>query len=132
MTMSESATYINRLNDTSPSKNDEPIVLSHDGCIIYIGQNALSNERIIATHAHKECLAIHAWGAKGSWVVLCHGVSNTPFTDDRIRFAAETAIKHTPTAEIRSVIFSRVSDLYKPEGSRDGVFRSNRQERIDL
>lgn len=130
--MNSPQSYIDRLDDPNTGKDDDRIiVLQKDGAVLYIGANALSNEKIIATHPHKDCLGLHAWGAKGSWVVLCHSDANVEFTDHLVQFAAETALKHS-RSELRTVLYARILDLFKPENSTAGVWRSLRQEKIEL
>lgn len=126
--------YLAKLDDPAASNGKDTervIVLQRDGCILYVGCNAISNEKIIGEHPHQDCLALHAWGAKGSYVVLCAGNLSQPFTDDIILFAAQTALKHS-RSELRTVTYCRISELFKPEGAQPGVFRHNRSAKIEV
>lgn len=115
----------------SPAKDDDKIItLQKDGFIISIGANALSNEKVVSSHEHKDCLWFHAWGARGGHVILCNGEMRE-FTDEVILFAAQLALKHS-RSNLSAVSYAKVGDLYKPDGAQTGVFKTRRSETIEL
>jgi len=128
-----STSYLERLErSSSPSKDDDRIItLQQDGFVVYIGANALSNEKIVNEHTHKECLWFHAWGAKGGHVILCHNGTKNVFGDEIVLFAARLALKHSRSS-LNAVSFAKVGDLFKPEGAKDGIFKTHRSETIDI
>jgi predicted ribosome quality control (RQC) complex YloA/Tae2 family protein len=131
MNAAASSGYLDKLNARTNGKDEERCaVLQQDSCVLYIGQNAISNEKMIYDHAHKECLVFHAFGAKGSYVILCSNESGH-FTDGVIRFAAETAIKNS-RSEMRAVTYGFLKDLYKPDDAPVGVFKWASSEQIEL
>ena len=120
--MSKSA-YLEQLNSSVRGKDEERCaVLQMKGFTIYIGANALSNEKLLSGHRHHpECLVFHAFGAKGSYVVLC-SPDPTKFNDEIIRYSAETSLRHS-RSELRSVTYGFLKDIYKPEDAPIGVFK---------
>ena len=118
-------------NGSSEGKDDDRVLtLQHRGFIIYIGGNAMSNERLINEHPHKTCLWFHAWGAKGAHVILCDN-QVMAFDDEAILFAADVALRHSRSS-LRAVNYAKVGELYKPENSQPGIFRSHRSETLEV
>jgi predicted ribosome quality control (RQC) complex YloA/Tae2 family protein len=103
---------------------------------VLVGMNALSNEKLISEHEHPRCLWFHAQGASGAHVILClgnegfnsdlHGVDNAAR-----RYAASLAIKFSDRSS-KKVSVAPLEDVYKPQHSRVGVFRTWRQEVIEI
>lgn len=122
--------YLTRLDNPPGKDEDRVIVLQKGSFVVYIGCNALSNESIVKNHPHRDCLVLHAWGARGSYVILCKK-DHPGFSDDMIRFAAETALKHSKS-ELKAVSYGYLSDLAKPENVPPGVFRWVRVAQIEL
>lgn len=124
--------------DNVPEKDREKIKrYSFKGFRILVGLNALSNETIVSKHDHPRCLWFHAWGASGAHVILClgfdKGVTTSPNEVDMSakRYAASLAVKFSDRSS-KQVSFSPLEDVYKPQGSRVGVFRTWRTERIEI
>lgn len=115
-----------------PRKDDDRInIKEFSGFLIYVGKNAVTNERIVTEHEHRDCLWLHAAGAKGSCVILCHCGKEREFTDDSIQFAGALALKHS-RSQARLVIFARLSDVIKMPRSSAGVFLSTKRVQIEI
>lgn len=107
------------------------------GFKVFVGLNALSNEKLVSEHEHPRCLWFHAFGARGAHVVLClgheKGISADPAQVDQSakRFSASMALKFSDRSS-KQVSFAPIEDVYKPQGSKSGVFRTWRTERIEI
>jgi predicted ribosome quality control (RQC) complex YloA/Tae2 family protein len=96
---------------------------------VYVGMNALSNEKLITEHEHKNCLWLHALGASGAHVILCVNGSSDVFDVPSRRYAASLALKFSDRSS-RTISIAPLEDVYKPQNSRSGVFRTWRSETI--
>lgn len=106
------------------------------GFRVFVGLNALSNEKLVSQHDHPRCLWFHAHGASGAHVILClgaEGISADPATVDisARRYAASLAIKFSDRSS-KKVISAPLEDVYKPQNSRVGVFRTWRNDFIEI
>lgn len=128
-----SETLLERLDKSAlPSKdNNRVIAREFKGYLVYIGQNALSNERIISEHKHMECCWLHALGARGSHVILCHAGIQDTFTDEAIRFAGELALRFS-RSKAKAVMYARLDSVRKPPGAGVGVFHPQKVVQLDL
>jgi predicted ribosome quality control (RQC) complex YloA/Tae2 family protein len=120
-------------HESLPSKDDKNILaFEFNGFMIFVGRNALSNERVVKHHPHKECVWFHALGAKGSHVILCHsGSDESDFSDAAIRRAAELALKFS-RSQARSVLYARLENVAKPPTGGVGVFHPTKTTQLDL
>lgn len=96
---------------------------------VYVGMNALSNEKLITGHEHKGCLWLHAFGASGAHVILCANGSSNLFDIPSRRYAASLALKFSDRSS-KIISVAPLEDVYKPQNSRAGVFRTWRSETI--
>lgn len=128
-----SETLLDRLDQTArPGKDNNRLVIREfQGYMIYIGQNALTNERIVAEHPHQSCVWIHALGARGSHVILCHAGMHQTFSDEAIRFAGELSLKFS-RSQSRKIMYYRVDGVHKPQGAGVGVFHPEKIVELDL
>ena len=119
------------LQNEVPSKDDKRILnFQKDGYMISVGKNSFSNEKLIGSHPHKECLWMHAMAARGSHVVLClHGRPEP--SSEVLAYAAGLALRHSHS-ETRTVSVSLIRDVVKPDGAGIGVWKSTRVERIEV
>ncbi len=124
---------MSRLEQESiPSKDDNRLnVMEFQGLMIYIGKNALTNEKIVQEHPHRECLWLHAVGAKGSHVILCCGGKRLEFTDEAIQHAGAMALRYS-RSNARSVWLTRLENVVKPKNSSPGVFFPSKQVLIEI
>ena len=115
-----------------PGKDDgRMVVREFNGFMVYVGQNALSNERIVRDHEHKSCVWLHALGCRGSHVVLCSAGVHPTFTDEAIRFAAELALRFS-RSKGKAVMYSRLENVVKPLNGGIGVFHPLKTIQLDL
>lgn len=119
------------LHDERPSKDDRRILnFQHEGYIVTLGKNSFSNERIIADHPHRECLWFHAMAARGSHVILCIHLRPEP-TEEVIQYAARLALEHSHS-QARTVSIALLKDVFKPEGSGIGIFKTSRSMSVEV
>jgi hypothetical protein len=119
------------LRDDTPSKDDRRILnFQFKGYRVILGKNSFSNERIIAEHAHRECLWFHAMAARGSHVILC--LYNLPEpTEDVLQYAAKLALDHSHS-QARTVMVSLLRDVFKPEDAGIGIWKTSRNETVEV
>lgn len=127
------ASLVERIDQEAlPGKDDGNIVVREfNGFMVYVGQNALTNEKIVRDHQHRECCWLHALGSRGSHVILCHAGIHPTFTDEAIRFAAELAIRFSRSRG-KSVMYSRLENVIKPPNGGVGVFRPLKIVQLDI
>lgn len=125
--------YLEQLESNTQPRKDDDRVLNYqkNGCLIQVGRNALSNEKIISAHPHTDCLWFHALGAKGSHVILCHQGDRTRYTDQVILYAATLALRNS-RSELRSVNMARLEDLMRSKDGSVGMFWSNKTTQIEV
>lgn len=130
-----SSPTLESLRNADPRKDDQNILtFQTSGFLILLGRNAFSNERLIADHPHKYCLWLHAMAARGSHVVLCihkNGEGQTDPTEDVIQYAARIALENSHS-QARTVSIALLSDVYKPEGSGIGVWKTSRRTCVEV
>lgn len=118
--------------DKAPTKDNSRIRhYNFMGFRIYVGMNALSNEKLVTDHSHKNCLWLHALGASGAHVVVCVNGSNDKFDVSTRRYAASLALKFSDRSS-KVVSVAPLEDVYKPKNSHAGVFRTWRTETITI
>jgi predicted ribosome quality control (RQC) complex YloA/Tae2 family protein len=122
---------LQQLHDDKPGKDDRRILqYQHGGYIVMLGKNSFSNERLIADHPHKECLWMHAMAARGSHVILCLFERPEP-SEEVIRYAAGLALEHSHS-QARTVSVSLLRDVFKPEGSGVGIWKTSRSMSVEV
>jgi len=122
---------LTELRDDTPTKDDRRILnFQHQGYIIILGKNSFSNERIIGEHPHRECLWLHAMAARGSHVILCIHDRPEP-TEEVIGYAAKLALEHSHS-QARTVSVSLLRDVFKPEGSGVGIWKTSRSTSVEV
>ena len=130
MTRVSSATLAG-LKDDTPTQDDHRILnFQHAGYLVILGKNSFSNERLIADHAHKECLWLHAMAARGSHVILCIHDRPEP-AEEVIQYAAKLALEHSHS-QARTVSISLLRDVFKPEGSGIGIWKTSRSMSVEV
>lgn len=98
--------------------------------MIILGKNSFSNEKIINDHEHRECLWLHAMAARGSHVILC--LYNRPEPPEEVlQYAARKALEHSHS-QARTVSVSLLRDVFKPEGSGIGIFKTSKSISIEV
>jgi predicted ribosome quality control (RQC) complex YloA/Tae2 family protein len=118
--------------DKLPGKDNQKIKrYTFMGFHVYVGMNALSNEKLITEHEHKGCLWLHAFGASGAHVILCANGTGDVFDLPSKRYAASLALKFSDRSS-KTISVAPLEDVYKPQHSRVGVFRTWRQETISI
>lgn len=124
-------TLLSSLKSDIPSKDDRRILnFQHSGYMIILGKNSFSNEKIINDHEHRECLWLHAMAARGSHVILC--LYNRPEPPEEVlQYAARKALEHSHS-QARTVSVSLLRDVFKPEGSGIGIFKTSKSISIEV
>jgi predicted ribosome quality control (RQC) complex YloA/Tae2 family protein len=119
------------LKDDTPTKDDRRILnFQHQGYMIILGKNSFSNERVVGEHPHRECLWLHAMAARGSHVILCvHERPDPP--EEVITYAAKLALEHSHS-QARTVSVSLLRDVFKPEGSGIGIWKTSRSMSVEV
>lgn len=107
------------------------MTIEFNGFMIYIGKNALTNERVVQEHPHRGCLWLHAMGAKGSHVVLCNGGKDLEFSDESIRRAGGLALRYSKS-QSKMIIFTRLECIMKLPNASIGVFMPTQQVQIEI
>lgn len=119
--------------DKIPGKDNQHVKrYTFMGFHVFVGMNALSNEKLITEHEHKGCLWFHALGASGAHVILCSSSGDgSNFHISSKRYAASLALKFSDRSS-KIISVAPLEDVYKPQSSRAGVFRTWRQETITI
>ncbi len=103
------------------------------GFTIFAGQNAEANESLVTNHKrdHEACTWLHVSGRKGPSVILCLGTRGEEAPLIVLRYAAGRALK---LAGLKNgqVVFAPLIDVYKPQHSSPGIFRTWRTGTIEL
>lgn len=118
--------------DKTPKKyNDKIKRYTFMGFHVFVGMNALSNEKLVTEHEHKSCMWLHALGASGAHVILCANGTGGDFDTSTKRYAASLALKFSDRSS-KIVSIAPLEDVYKPKNSHSGVFRTWRSETITI
>lgn len=117
-------------------REEEKRILVYDflGYSVFVGCNAKANERLVADHKqnHPKCLWMHVVGRKGPHVILCLGQSPVTNIDQIVmRYAAGRSLKFSGLKSGK-VIYAPLEDVYKPEKSQEGIYRTWRTSTIEL
>lgn len=123
--------------ETSPSlkKDDENVhEFNFMGFKIFVGRNALSNEKLVADHKkmHKKCIWLHAANSKGAHVILCVAgkvAVNSELDEVVLRRAAGLASKFSHLKELR-VNWAELQDVYKPMEDVVGYWKTWKTDRV--
>lgn len=119
------------LRNNAPRKDDQNILtFQHEGYLIFVGRNSFSNERLVGSHEHRDCLWLHALAARGSHVVLCVNGRQDPSVSV-IEYAASIALKHSHS-NARTVSVALLRDVFKPEESGTGVWKTHKYESVEV
>lgn len=131
MEISQSPSFTERIES---AKDDQRVhTFNFQGYKIFVGRNALSNERLITEHKvlHKKCLWMHVYKAKGAHVVVCLGTKEGPPLDIVLRRATDLAICFSVGKyENKKVVWSELQDVYKPVEGVVGVWQTYKQTNI--
>lgn len=118
--------------DKVPGKDNRKVKrYTFMGFHVYVGMNALSNEKLINEHEHRNCMWLHALGASGAHVILCNEGAEVEFDTSVKRYAASLALKFSDRSS-KKISIAPLEDVYKPQNSKSGVFRTWRQETITI
>lgn len=117
-------------------REEEKRILVYDflGYSVFVGCNAKANERLVADHKgnHPQCIWMHVVGRKGPHVVVCLGHTPAPAIDMIVlRYAAGRALKFSGL-KLGKVTYAPLEDVYKPEKSSPGIYRTWRTTTIEL
>lgn len=115
-------------NDLPPKDVYAVIERDLDGYTAWVGQNAMSNERLVAEHKalHPQCLWLHVVWASGSHVVLCiEGKNHEPHQlDPVVKEAGKLAIEYSKAKGNTVVRVARLSRIEKPDGAGLGIWHA--------
>lgn len=118
--------------ESLPSKDDNRMMVREfQGFMIYIGKNSQTNEKLVTTHPHRDCLWIHAAGARGSHVVICRNGMQVEFTDDAIRYAGALALQYSKST-LRSIFFTLLENVIKLPHASTGSFFPTKQTQVEI
>lgn len=113
-------------NDLPPKDVYAVVEKNLDGYSAFVGQNALSNERLVVEHQHRHprCLWLHVVWASGSHVVLCiEGRSQEAHQlDPVIKAAGRLAIEYSKSKGNTCVRVARLRNIVKPDGAGVGIW----------
>lgn len=103
------------------------------GYTVFVGTNAVSNDSLVADHKknHPRCIWLHVIGRKGCHSVLCIGDKEQPIDSIVMRFAAGKTLKFSGV-KVGRVAFAPLIDVYKPEHSAVGIYRTWRTEHVEI
>lgn len=109
------------------------LVFDFLGYSVFVGTNAHSNDTLVSDHKanHPKCLWLHVIGRKGCHAVLCSGERTGAIDAMVMRFAAHKTLKFSGVKNGR-VAFAPLMDVYKPEQSSEGIYRTWRTESIEI
>lgn len=118
--------------DTTVEKDDKNIhEFNFMGYKIFVGRNALSNEKLVKDHkkVHKQCIWLHVANSKGAHVVLCVEGKAQELDPVVLRRAAGLASKFSHTKESK-VNWAELQDVYKPMEGVIGYFKTWKTDRV--
>lgn len=132
MEISQSQSSIERIE--IPEKDDKKInVHNFLGYKIFVGRNALSNEKLISEHKiqHKKCVWMHAHGVKGAHVIICLNGKEGKVDEIVFRRAMDLALWFSVKRENnKKVIWSELQDVFKPVEGVLGVWKTYKQNNV--
>lgn len=115
-----------------PPDDTQIIVVDLDGYSITIGQNDLSNERMVSEHkaAHPKCLWLHALRAVGSHLICCiEGKGQIPY--EVFKEVGKLAIEYSRSRGT-AVRFAPLANVFKPEGASSGIWQARPYRVFDI
>lgn len=124
---------LEKLKDEQARKWDrskDVALFMKDDYAVFVGRNSEANDALISQHSHPACIWFHIAEGGGSHVVLCVEGKKEP-SDDVIYFAAHLA-KRFSKSESMKIRYARIEDVFKPEGTAVGVWRSQTISLIEL
>ena len=101
-----------------------------EGFPVHIGMNALSNERLVKEHPHRDCIWFHAISGRGSHVVLC--IQDRPEPVDAVVVAVARICLDYSKTEFNEVRYAKLSDVYKPDGAGPGIWHTKLKTTIEV
>ncbi len=128
------ASSIEKANTRFPTKDDRNILIfDFLGYTVFVGRNALSNENLIQTHSHMECVWLHASGGKGAHVILCtNGCNDNPdLYVKALKYAGSLALRFSK-ASSKKVAYAILADVFKPQNGGPGIFRTWKTQYLEM
>jgi len=117
-----------------PEKDDRRIqVLDFLGYKIYVGRNALSNDRLVTEHKvlHKKCIWVHVFQAKGSHVIICRDDVEGPVNETVFRRAMDLALWFSAEREKnKKIIWAELQDVFKPIEGVSGAWKTYKKDHV--
>lgn len=125
---------IEKANTRFPAKDDRNILIfDFLGYTVFVGRNALSNENLVQTHSHMDCVWMHASGGKGAHVILC--TSGADGSQDvyvkALKYAGSLAIRFSKTSS-KKVTYALLADVFKPQNGGPGIFRTWKTQYLEM
>lgn len=121
--------------DEMEYRDDAKKILCFDfmGYSVFVGCNALANDTLVGDHKknHPQCVWLHVAGRKGAHVVLCRGTKEGDIAAIVLRYAAGRALRFSGLKAGR-VVHAPLEDVYKPDQSSRGIFRTWQTTEIEL
>lgn len=132
--MKVSTDFADRDERISGFPPDDTRILEMDieGYRITIGQNDLSNERMVSEHKalHPRCLWLHALRAVGSHLVCCiEGKGQIPF--GTFKSVGRLAIEYSRSRGT-TVRFASLEHVFKPDGASAGIWQAKPYRTFDI
>lgn len=115
-----------------PADDSRILALEVDGYAVTIGQNDLSNERMVSEHKHRHphCLWLHALRAVGSHLICClEGKNQVPYAT--FKSVGKLAIEHSRSRGT-TVRFAELTNVFKPEGASAGIWQARPYRIFDI
>lgn len=118
-----------------PGKDDNKLITLHfQGCKIFVGLNALTNEKLVSEHKklHKKCIWMHAYEAKGSHVIICLMGKEGLVEDIVFRRAMDltTSFSVYKEEQAKKIVWSELQDVFKPIEGICGVWKTYKQNNV--
>lgn len=115
-----------------PPDDARILVIDVEGYQVTIGQNDLSNERMVSQHKslHPRCLWLHALRAVGSHLICCiEGKGQIPYAT--FKEVGKLAIEYSRSRGT-TVRFSSLENVFKPEGASSGIWQARPYRIFDI
>jgi predicted ribosome quality control (RQC) complex YloA/Tae2 family protein len=115
-----------------PADDSRILEVEVEGYKITIGQNDLSNERMVSEHKskHPRCLWLHALRAVGSHLICCiEGKGQIPF--GAFKQVGKLAIEYSRSRGT-TVRFASLENVFKPDGASAGIWQARPYRTFDI
>lgn len=115
-----------------PPDDSRILVLDVEGYRITIGQNDISNERMVLEHKrdHPRCLWLHALRAVGCHIICCiEGKGQIPYA--AFKEVGKLAIEYSRSRGT-TVRFASLENVFKPEGATSGIWQARPYRIFDI